>query len=91
MTGRHKIKSGRRGWWRSLFYDCPEDPTDEHFNIFGTSLKAGKTKVACKLCFDAAYESLCREEEANVQNGVQEFARSDDFLKTQSKIFYLIF
>ena len=48
------------------------NPTNdsELFNIFGTSLKAGKTKVACKLCFDEAYKALDLEEEANVRNVV---------------------
>ena len=58
------------------------NPTNEFFNIF-----ARKTKIACKLCFDEAYEALVLEEEANVQilrNGVQDhhdFARGEEFLK----------
>ena len=37
----------------------PREPNNlnwnEFFNIFGTSLKARKTKIACKLCFYEAY------------------------------------
>ena len=60
------------------------NPTNEFFNIFGTSLEARKTKIECKLCFDEAYKALVIEEEANVQilrNGVQDFARGEEFLK----------
>ena len=90
MASRQKNKSkGRRGWWRNEFYDCPENPTNELFNIFGTSLKAGKTKVACKLCWDEVFAALVCEEEERVQAGVQEFPRSEDYLKTLSKsLFY---
>ena len=54
------------------------NPTNdsELFNIFGTSLKAGKTKV---LPFKA-YEALVLEVEANVRmlrNGIQDFARGE--------------
>ena len=91
MASRQKSKYSRRGWWRSEFYDCPVDPTNELFNIFGTSLKAGKTKVACKLCFDEMLATLIREEEHNVQTGVQDFARSEDYFKNLSKsiLFFL--
>ena len=56
------------------------NPTNdlELFNIFGTSLKAGKTKVTSKLCFYEACEAVVLEKEANVQilrNGIQDFAR----------------
>ena len=34
MASRQKTKSkGRRGWWRNEFYDFPENPTNELFNI----------------------------------------------------------
>jgi hypothetical protein len=92
MASRHSQKTnfkGRRGWWRSEFYDCPVNPTNELFNIFGTSVKAGKTKVACKLCWDAAFAALLREEEERVQAGVQEFPRSEDLLKTLSKSLFI--
>ena len=56
------------------------NPTNdlELFNIFGTSLKAGKTKVTSKLCFYEACKAVVLEKEANVQilrNGIQDFAR----------------
>ena len=87
MASRQKSKNkGRRGWWRSEFYDCPEDPTNEHFNIFGTSVKAGKTKVACKRCWDETLVALVREEEVNVQAGVQDFPRTEDYLKSLSRL-----
>ena len=91
MASRHKTKSTRRGWWRSEFYDCPTNPTNELYNIFGTSLKTGKTKVACKLCFDDAFAALLRNEEENVRNGVQDFVRNEDYIKDLSKsLFYFI-
>lgn len=68
------------------------NPTNlnELFNVFGTSLKTGKIKVACKLCFDEAYEALVREEEENVRNGVQNFARGEEFLKNLCSSLYFI-
>jgi hypothetical protein len=90
MASRQKPTKGRRGWWRSEFYDCPVNPTNELFNIFGTSVKAGKTKVACKLCWDEAFAALVREEEERVQAGVQAFPRSDDYLKTLSKSLFFL-
>jgi hypothetical protein len=78
----------RHGWWRKYFHDCPESATDKLFHVFGTSVKTGKTKVACKLCWKEALAALQREEEERVQANVQDFPRSKEYFENLSKSFF---